>query len=209
MGDDAIGLAQACALLPLGGEKDGEKKDARRGPALRDAGQRRGGLAGRQMGKDAKGDQVIDMRGQVWEGEIGIFHQMIGGQAFGIGQFHFAAALHQGAACIGAPIMAWVKIRNSLAAKTQRSGTDIEEVVMGLQPARGEQRHLQPPRLIPTPAHDIAVAAIAERAVVEAGDEVGGWEAGHRMQRPRRSGAAAKIIRRGFRQSPCRRRPDL
>ena len=130
-------LALSC---PSGGQKDGEEKHARPGPALGDAFERKGRVAGRQMGEEAEGDEVIDMGRQAGKGEGGVFDQVSLGQTVRIGQFDCAAAQHQGAAGIGCVVMAGVKVRHRLAAQPQRPRADIEKPMAGLHPMRREQR---------------------------------------------------------------------
>ena len=63
----------------------------------------------------------------------------------------------------------------------ERAAADVEEGVLRGHPGGEEGLHLDAARLVPAAADDVAVAALGNGLIIEAGGEVGGGEPGQAL----------------------------
>lgn len=173
MGDDPVRLARG--QCPFGGKEDGEKAGAQGWEAAQVQQGCRQEWRG-QVGEDPERDGQRDRVGDAGIGEVGVLDQVIFGQAGGVGEFVKPPVPHQGQRGVSAPVMARLQERHRHVAQPQRPAADIKKVVVGGHPLGLKGGHLDAGGFPPAATDDVAVAALGDGLVIEAGGEVGGGE---------------------------------
>ena len=126
------------------------------------------------MGEDGEGQRGGDGVGNLRIGEGGVFDQVVLREALAgsFVKFGFPTLKHERAGGVGCPVLG--DHRGEVATEAEGACADVEEVVVGCQAVFCQQGKDDAGRFVPAAADDVAVAALGERVVVEAGGGVGG-----------------------------------